>query len=150
MSNGTSQIVIITGNIGQDHELKVTPNQNAVLNFSLATSETWKDSVSNEVKSETEWHRCVAFGRKAENTTQYTGKGSKVQVTGRLKTRKWTDNSNVVRYVTEVMVRDIQFLDKRTPDKTNTEKTDHSTNSNTNIPPNTNQDVPEFDDDVPF
>ena len=145
MSNGTSQIVIITGNIGQDHELKVMPNQTAVLNFSLATSETWKDSASNEAKSETEWHRCVAFGRKAENTTQYTGKGSKVQVTGRLKTRKWTDNSNVVRYVTEVMVRDIQFLDKRTPDKT-----DSSTNSNTNIPPNMNQDVPEFDDDVPF
>jgi len=150
MSNGTSQIVIITGNIGQDHKLKTMTNQNAVLNFSLATSESWKDSASGEIKSETEWHRCVAFGRKAENTVQYTGKGSKVQVTGRLKTRKWTDTHNVVRYITEVMVREIQFLDKKPSDKATDDKPNGSTNTDVDVPPDTNYQVPEFDDDLPF
>ena len=150
MSNGTSQIVIITGNIGQDHELKYMTNQNAVLNFSLATSESWKDSASGELKSETEWHRCVVFDRKAENTAQYTRKGSKVQVTGKLKTRKWTDNKDVVRYITEVMVRDIQFLDRKPSDKTTDDKSKESSSSDLDVPPNTNYQVPEFDDDLPF
>ena len=150
MSNGTSQIAIITGNIGQDHELKVMPNQKAVLNFSLATSETWKDSSSGETKSDTEWHRCVAFDRKAENTAQYTGKGSKVQVTGKLKTRKWTDDSNTVRYITEIMVRDIQFLDKRPTSDSKSDASQDSPNSSRDVPPDSNYDMPEFDDDLPF
>ena len=144
MSNGTSQIVIITGNIGQDHELKVMTNQNAVLNFSLATSESWKDKTSGEKKTSTEWHRCVAFGRTAENTAEYTGKGSKVQVMGRLKTRKWTDNNNVDRYVTEVMVNDIQFLDSKAKNG------DDAKNENNNGASYQNSDIPVFDDDVPF
>ena len=146
MSNGTSQIVIITGNIGQDHELKVMPNQNAVLNFSLATSESWKDSVSGQTKTETEWHRCVIFGRRAENTAQYTGKGSKIQVTGKLKTRKWTDNNNVDRYSTEVMVNDVQFLDKKPTDQT---ATDSSHRDDFDIPNSTSYQVPAFEDDIP-
>ena len=144
MSNGTSQIVIITGNIGQDHELKVMTNQNAVLNFSLATSESWKDKNSGEKKTLTEWHRCVAFRRTAENTAEYTGKGSKVQVIGKLKTRKWTDNKNVDRYVTEVMVNEIQFLDSKAKNG------DDAENANNNGASYQNSDIPVFDDDVPF
>ncbi len=152
MSNGTSQIVIITGNIGQDHDLKVMTNQKPVLNFSVATSESWKDSKTGELKTETEWHRCVAFDRKAENTAQYTGKGSKVQVIGRLKTRKWTDNEGIVRYITEIMVRDIQFLDRKPSDKDGKDSSENtgSTANNTDIPPATNHEIPEFDDDIPF
>ena len=142
MSNGTSQIVIITGNIGQDHDLKVMPNQTAVLNFSLATSESWKDKNSGEIRSTTEWHRCVAFARTAENTAQYTGKGSKVQVIGKLRTRKWTDNNNVDRYVTEIMVDDIQFLDRKPKDVESQQKTD-------NTPPESHQNIPQFEDDFP-
>ena len=142
MSNGTSQIVIITGNIGQDHDLKVMPNQTAVLNFSLATSESWKDKNSGEIRSTTEWHRCVAFSRTAENTAQYTGKGSKVQVIGKLRTRKWTDNNNVDRYATEIMVDDIQFLDRKPKELESQQKTD-------NTPPESHQNIPQFDDDFP-
>lgn len=144
MSNGTSQVAIITGNIGQDHELRYTPNGKAVLNMSVATSLVWTDKDGNK-QTETEWHRCVLFGGNAENTAKYTGKGSKVQIIGRLRTRKWQDRDNVDRWMTEILCREIHFLDRKPADG----KDDGEATSQ---PPIADAEPENFDnfDDIPF
>ena len=86
--SGVNKVILI-GNLGQDPELKYMQNGGAVCNFSLATSESWKDKNSGEAKERTEWHRLVAFRRTAEVVGEYLTKGSKVYVEGHLQTRKW-------------------------------------------------------------
>lgn len=103
--------VIILGRLGQDPELKHTPNGNAVCNFSLATSESWKDKNSGEKKEKTEWHRVVVWGKLAELCGEYLSKGREVYVEGKLSTRSWDDkNSGEKRYATEVNGSTVQFL----------------------------------------
>ena len=102
--------VILVGNLGQDPEIKYTQSGDAVANFSLATSETWKDKAG--VKQErTEWHRCVAWRKLAEIIQQYVRKGSKIYVEGKLQTRKWQGSDGQDRYTTEIVVSEMQMLD---------------------------------------
>lgn len=103
--------VILVATCGKDPEIKSMPNGNAVANFSVATSESWKDSQGNKQES-TEWHRCVAFGRLAEIIGQYVRKGSKVYLEGKLKTRQWEQDGQK-RYATEVLVSEMQMLDSK-------------------------------------
>jgi single-strand DNA-binding protein len=103
--------VILVGNLGADVELKYMPNGSAVAQISLATTRRWKDKQSGERKEETEWHRVVFFSKLAEIVGQYTHKGSKIYVEGRLQTRKWTDNSGVERYTTEIIAESMHMLD---------------------------------------
>lgn len=105
--------VIILGNLGQDPELKYMPNGDAVVNISVATSESWKDKNTGQQQEKTEWHRVVAFKRLAEIIGEYLHKGSKVYIEGKLQTRKWQDQDGNDRYSTEIIAREMQMLDSR-------------------------------------
>ena len=112
MSRGGVNKVILIGNLGADPELKYTPSGVPVVNFSLATSESWTDK-SGERQERTEWHRIVLWRKLAEIAGQYLRKGSKIYVEGKLQTRSWDDQSGQKRYTTEVVVNDMQMLDQR-------------------------------------
>lgn len=112
MSKGVNKVILI-GNLGNDPEVRYTPNGTAVTTISLATSETWKDKQSGETQERTEWHRVVFFGRLAEVVGEYTKRGSKVFVEGGLRTRKWQDKNGQERYTTEIVASDMQMLDSR-------------------------------------
>ena len=109
--------VIILGNLGNDPEVRYMPNGEPVANISIATSETWNDKNTGEKRERTEWHRVVAYRRTAEIIGQYTRKGSKLYVEGKLQTRKWTDNNGVDRYTTEIIADSVQLLDSRRDDQ---------------------------------
>jgi single-strand DNA-binding protein len=115
---GSVNKVILIGNLGKDPEVRRLNSGDQVVNFSLATSETWRDKNSGERKERTEWHNVVIFnenlGKVAE---QYCKKGTKVYVEGQLQTRKWQDQSGNDRYTTEVVLQrfrgELQLLDSR-------------------------------------
>ena len=111
--------VILIGNLGNDPDMRYMPNGEPVANISIATSETWNDKNTGEKREKTEWHRVVAYRRTAEVIGQYTRKGSKLYVEGRLQTRKWTDQSGQQRYTTEIIADNIQMLDSRSGGETN-------------------------------
>ncbi|CDG21020.1 single-stranded DNA-binding protein [Xenorhabdus poinarii G6] len=99
--------VILVGHLGQDPEVRYLPNGGAVTNITLATSESWRDKQSGEMREKTEWHRVVIFGKLAEIAGEYLKKGSQVYIEGALQTRKWQDQSGQDRYTTEVVVNPI-------------------------------------------
>jgi single-strand DNA-binding protein len=84
-----------------------------VCNLRLATSESWKDKQSGEMKEQTEWHSVAMFGRLAEIAGEYLKKGSQIYVEGRLRTRKWQDKQGNDRYTTEIVAQDMQMLGGR-------------------------------------
>ena len=86
---GSVNKVLLLGRLGQDIELRYTPNGDAVGNCTMATSETWKDKGTGERKEKTEWHRLVIWGRRAEGLKDYLLKGTQIYVEGRLQTRLW-------------------------------------------------------------
>ncbi len=103
-SRGVNRVTIV-GNLGQDPDVRLLPDNSKVANFTVATSESWQDKNSGEKREETEWHRIVIFGKLAEIAEKYLMKGTQVYIEGSLKTRKWTDNDNVERYTTEIVIR---------------------------------------------
>jgi single-strand DNA-binding protein len=103
-SRGVNKVIIM-GTLGQDPEVKYTPSGAAVCNLSVATSEQWKDKQTGEKKEQTEWHRVVIFGKLAEVAGEHLRKGSQVYVEGKLRTRKWTDQSGVEKYTTEIVLQ---------------------------------------------
>ncbi|HHR5828746.1 TPA: single-stranded DNA-binding protein, partial [Providencia alcalifaciens] len=102
-SRGVNKVILI-GNLGQDPEIRYMPNGGAVANLTLATSESWRDKQTGEMREKTEWHRVVIFGKLAEVAGEYLKKGSQVYIEGSLQTRKWQDQSGQDRYSTEVVV----------------------------------------------
>lgn len=112
MARGVNKVILI-GNLGSDPDVRYMPNGGAVANFSLATSESWKDKQTGEMKEQTEWHRVSLFGRLAEIAGEYLRKGSKVYIEGSLRTRKWQDQSGQDRYTTEIRCAEMQMLDGR-------------------------------------
>lgn len=102
-SRGVNKVILV-GNLGQDPEVRYMPNGGAVANITLATSESWRDKQTGEMKEQTEWHRVVLFGKLAEVAGEYLRKGSQVYIEGQLRTRKWTDQAGVEKYTTEVNV----------------------------------------------
>jgi single-strand DNA-binding protein len=105
--------VILVGNLGRDPETRFSPDGGAICNFSIATTESWKDKTTGEKKENTEWHRIVMYNRLAEIAGEYLKKGRPVYVEGRLKTRKWTDKDGVEKYTTEVIATEMQMLGGR-------------------------------------
>lgn len=101
--------VILIGHLGRDPEGKYLPSGEMVANFSMATTESWKDK-SGEKKEETEWHRVSFFGKTAEVICEYVKKGSQIYVEGRIQTRKWTDKDGVEKYSTEIRGDRMQML----------------------------------------
>jgi single-strand DNA-binding protein len=104
--------VILIGNLGRDPEVRYLPSGDAVANFSIATTEKWKDK-SGEMQEQTEWHRISFFGRQAEICGEYLKKGSSVYIEGRLQTRKWTDKEGHERTTTEIRGDRMQMLGGR-------------------------------------
>ena len=102
-SKGVNKCILI-GHLGQDPEIRYMPSGGAVANLTLATSESWRDKQTGEMKERTEWHRVVIFGKLAEIAGEYLRKGSQVYIEGSLQTRKWTDQNGQDRYTTEVVV----------------------------------------------
>jgi len=116
MARGVNKVILV-GNVGQDPETRYAANGNAIVNLSLATSESWKDRQTGEQREKTEWHRVVFFGRLAEIVGEYVRKGTQIYIEGKLQTRKWQDQSGQDRYTTEVVVDQggqMQLLGSRT------------------------------------
>ena len=105
--------VIIVGNLGRDPEMRTFPSGDQVANVTIATTDKWKDKQTGEMREATEWHRVVFNGRLAEIVGQYLRKGSQVYVEGSLRTRKWTDQSGVEKYSTEIRADQMQMLGSR-------------------------------------
>lgn len=105
--------VILVGNLGADPEARYLPSGDAVTNIRLATTDRYKDKTSGEMKEATEWHRISFFGKLAEIAGEYLKKGSSVYIEGRIRTRKWTDQSGVEKYSTEIVADQMQMLGNR-------------------------------------
>jgi single-strand DNA-binding protein len=110
--------ITLIGNVGQDPEIKSTQDGRELANFSLATTENWKDKSSGEKQSKTEWHRIVVFSQGLVGIIKnYVKKGSKLYIEGQLQTRKWTDKQGVERYTTEIVLQNfnsnMQMLDSK-------------------------------------
>ena len=135
--------VILVGRLGGDPEVRYTQGGTAVCNFNVATTERFK--TGEEWQERTEWHRVVLWSRQAEVAAQYLKKGSGVYIEGRLQTRKWQDRNGVEKYTTEIVGREMDFLDKR--------EGGSSHGQDAPPPPGDNDFYPnggDLDDDVPF
>jgi len=130
--------VIIVGNVGRDPETRYMPSGDAVTNISVATSDRYKDKQTGEMKENTEWHRIAFFGKLAEIAGQYLKKGSQVYVEGRLRTRKWTDQSGQEKYSTEIIADSMQMLGAR------------MAGSGDAAEPSSRSGLGTMDDDIPF
>ena len=112
MARGINKVILV-GNLGNDPETRYMPSGGAVTNLSIATNESWKDKATGEQKDRTEWHKVAMFGRLAEIAAEYLRKGSQVYVEGKLRTRKWQDQSGNDRWTTEVIADEMQMLSGR-------------------------------------
>ena len=101
-SRGVNKVILV-GNLGNDPEIRYTPDGRAIANLSIATSESWKDK-SGQPQERTEWHRVVIFGKLAEIAGEYLRKGSQVYLEGKLQTRKWQDQQGQDKYTTEIVI----------------------------------------------
>ncbi|MGE0561899.1 MAG: single-stranded DNA-binding protein [Flavobacteriales bacterium] len=132
--------VILLGNLGKDPEVRYLEGGTAVANFTLATSETYKDRTSGERKSITEWHNVVVWRGLAEIAEKYLKKGSQVYIEGKLRSRQWQDKDGQNRYTTEIVADTMQMVGKR-DDSSGSEPAPSSPDMGNNN---------EVDDDLPF
>ena len=103
--------VTLLGNLGRDPEIRSTQDGKEIANFSIATSEAWKDKMTGERREKTEWHRVVVFSQPLINIIKsYVKKGTKLYVEGSLQTRKWTDQSGVEKYTTEIVLQNFNSV----------------------------------------
>jgi single-strand DNA-binding protein len=112
MARGINKVILI-GNLGADPETRAMPSGTTVANMRIATSESWKDKQTGDMKEQTEWHSVAMFGRLAEIAGEYLRKGSQVYIEGRLRTRKWQDKQGNDRYTTEIVANEMQMLGGR-------------------------------------
>lgn len=146
MARGINKVIIV-GNLGNDPETKYMPSGSAVTNLSVATSESWKDKQTGEQKDRTEWHKVAMFGRLAEISAEYLRKGSQVYIEGKLRTRKWQDQSGNDRWTTEIIADEMQMLGSRSGGGA----PPMSDSGPRSAPPPSRSDEPEdLDDDIPF
>ena len=151
---GSVNKVIIMGNLGKDPEIRNFPNGGKICNFSVATSETWRDRNSGEKQERTQWHNISILSEPLVNIAErFLKKGSKVYLEGQLETRKWQDNSGADRYSTEIVLRpykgEITLIDNKT-DNNFINETSTETKINQTTETNTNLTAEDFDDEIPF
>lgn len=133
MSRSVNKVIII-GNVAAD-----AVSSNGSTRTQVATSEKWKDKQSGEMQEKTEWHQIVFFGKVAEIAAEYIKKGDKIYIEGSLRTEKWTDKNNVVRYTTKIVGQAMQIFSSRKEEAqqpTQSQLIDNDENG--------------FDDDIPF
>jgi single-strand DNA-binding protein len=109
MSGGVNKVILI-GNLGRDPEVRYLENGTAVANFTIATSETYKDRNTGQNVTQTEWHNVVFWRGLAEIAEKYLKKGNKIYVEGKLRTRNWQDKENNQRYTTEIVGENMTML----------------------------------------
>jgi single-strand DNA-binding protein len=160
--------VILIGNLGRDPEVRYLPNGEAVCNFSIATTDTWKDK-QGQKQERTEWHNIVMYRRLAEIAGEYLRKGSAVYLEGRIQTRKWQDkNTGQDRYTTEIIAEEMKMLGSRSGpgaamggesaggyDDFNQDPTPQESRAPQQPPAQQNKPAPaksfdDFEDDIPF
>ena len=148
---GSVNKVILIGNLGRDPEVRTFQNGGKVCNFSIATSDTWKDRNSGERQERTNWHNIAIFNENlAQIAEQYLRKGSKVYVEGQLETRKWQDQAGNDRYTTEVVLRnfrgELTLLDGRRENNNSNFSENASIDDESSDKVLTN----DIDDEIPF
>ena len=146
MSRGVNKVILV-GNLGQKPEMRYTATQSAVANISIATTESWKDKESGEMRDKTEWHRVVYFGKLAERVEKYLDKGSSVYIEGKLQTRKWQDKSGADRWTTEIVGNELTMLGSRA---SNSNSAQSSSNESESPFPQDDSGPGLTDDDIPF
>ncbi|MDH3710549.1 MAG: single-stranded DNA-binding protein [Cyclobacteriaceae bacterium] len=141
--------VILVGNLGKDPEVRHLESGVMVANFTLATTESYKDRTTGERKQVTEWHNIVLWRGLAEVAEKYLKKGNQVYVEGKLRTRSWNDQEGNTRYTTEVVADNMTMLGGRPPVGETTG--DPSVTGQTATPVSSNiTPVNDESDDLPF
>ncbi|MCX4030275.1 single-stranded DNA-binding protein [Endozoicomonas sp. SM1973] len=157
MEKGVNKVILV-GNLGADPDARYLPNGTAVTRLSVATGEKWKDKQTGQVKTQTEWHQIVLFGKLAEIAAQYLKKGGKIYVEGKLKTRKWQAKDGSDRYTTEIVADQWQRIDSQAK-QNQQQPTNYQAPQNTpaagqqsmSMPAQQNYQQPPADwDDIPF
>jgi single-strand DNA-binding protein len=151
--------VILMGNLGRDPEVRFMPNGDAVCNFSIATTDSWKDK-AGEKQEKTEWHNIVMYRRLAEIAGEYLKKGRPVYLEGRLQTRKWQTKEGQDRYTTEIIADSMQMLGGRDGAPTQDsqpssqpeakDEFDQTPSRNSQSESTSSSSFDEFEDDIPF
>ena len=151
--------VILMGNLGRDPEVRFMPNGDAVCNFSIATTDSWKDK-AGERQEKTEWHNIVMYRRLAEIAGEYLKKGRPVYLEGRLQTRKWQTKEGQDRYTTEVIADSMQMLGGRdgapaqesqpSSQPEARDEFDQTPSRNNQSGSSNSTSFDEFEDDIPF
>ncbi len=144
-SKGINKAIIV-GNLGGDPEVNYTGDGTAICNFSIATSESWRDKNTGEQKEKTEWHRVSIFGKLAENCGKFLHKGSKVYIEGKIETRMWEKDGHK-NYTTEIKPFTVQFLDSKGAGQAPAGNSGGFPEENKPAQP---AQTAEFDDDIPF
>jgi len=141
MARGVNKVILV-GNLGKDPEVFYTAEGKAIANFSVATTEQWKNA-QGERQERVEWHRISIFGKLAEIAGEYLRKGSQVYLEGKLRTRQWQDKDGNDRYTTEIIASEMQMLGCRgNGESRQDERKEHASTSPSNFD--------DFDDDIPF
>lgn len=140
--------VIILGNCGKDPEIRVV-GEHKVASFSVATTEKYKDSKTDEWKENTEWHNIVCWRNTAELADKYIKKGTQLYIEGKLRTRSW-EKDGEKRYVTEIVADSIQLLGKKDSQSApaSAPQQEKKKFDTTPLPTTSADDAP--DDDLPF
>jgi single-strand DNA-binding protein len=147
---GSVNKVILVGNLGKDPEVRKTQDGKSIVNLSVATSDTWRDKNTGERREKTEWHRVVIFNEGlARVAEQYLKKGAKVYVEGQLQTRKWTDQSGVEKYTTEVVLQNFNSALTMLDGRREGGGVEYSGGGSRDVAPGGGQSY-ELDDEIPF
>lgn len=137
--------VILIGHLGKTPESRFMPNGDSVANFSIATSESYKDK-NGDKQERTEWHNITMYRKLAEIAVKYLGKGSLVYIEGKIQTRKWQDKEGKDRYTTEIIADQLTMLGGRENDAGSRQQ-----DSAPHTPPSSRPTpATEFEDDIPF
>ena len=149
MGNSVNSVTLL-GNVGKDPDIRATANGKEIGNFTLATSESWRDKVSGDLKSVSQWHKiCVYDENLVKVVKNYIKKGSRVFLTGCLENRKWTNKDGVDVYSTEVVLKafgsQIVLLDGK-----DDSPSAHNESKQNGYAPKSKPVVEELNDEVPF
>ena len=149
--------VQIIGNLGKDPEVRHTQDGRVIVNFSVATTETWRDKSTGERKEKTEWHTIVIFNEGlAKVAEQYLKKGSSVYIEGQLQTRKWIDKNGDDRYSTEIVLQnyrgELVMLGNKSAEREERKErpTQRAEPRSANKPETSRRTTEELDDEIPF
>ncbi|WP_323175830.1 single-stranded DNA-binding protein [Neisseria cinerea] len=141
--------VILIGRLGKDPEVRYMPNSEAVCNFSVATSESWKDQ-NGQRQERTEWHNITMYRKLAEIAGQYLKKGSQVYLEGKIQSRKYTDKNGIERTAYDIIVNEMKMLGGG-----DGQQAQSAQNGAPPAPPKAKQTAPaqpreDIDDDIPW